>query len=137
MKHTRFAFCRRVLPYAILTLLLAALAFGVFECRTAYVRDRLAISLYGSAPHRVPCENWPTAEEAQRILDRHADVVMQIQAVKGVSLYVNLRRCRGASAVQRAELVIEYPGSKQREAVWAIIGDERFFFGVPYSLVNY
>ena len=137
MKRTRFTFYRRVWPYAILTLLLAALAFGVFECRTAYVRDWIAISLSGDAPHRVPCENWPTAEEAQRILDRHADVIMQIQAVKGVSLYVNLRRCRGASSVRRAELVIEYPGSKQREAIQAIIGDERFFFGVPYDLFNY
>lgn len=133
MKSTRSIFRRSVYVHlsVVAAMLVALLAYSLFVWLFSGWMSG------GSAPHRVPCENWPTAEEAQRILDRHADVVMQIQAVKGVSLYVNLRRCRGASAVQRAELVIEYPGSKQREAVQAIIGDERFFFGVPYSLFNY
>lgn len=137
MKSTRSEFCRRVRPYAIPSLLLGALALGVFESNTAYVRDWLAVSLYGSAPHRVPCENRPTAEEAQRTLDRHTEMLEKIEAVDGVEWYLSTRRCRGGSAVRRAELIIEHPASKQRDAVRAIIGDERFFFGVPYGLVNY
>lgn len=137
MKSTRSEFFRCVRPYAIPSLLFGALAFGVFESNTAYVRDWLAVSLYGSAPHRVPCEDRPTAEEAQRTLDRHADIIEKIEAVDGVEWYLSTRRCRGGSAVRRAELIIEHPASKQRDAVRAIIGDERFFFGVPYGLVNY
>lgn len=133
MKRTRSIFRRSI--YVHLSVVAAML--GALLAYSLFVWLFSGWTSGGPEPPRVPCENRPTAEEAQRILDRHADVVMQIQAVKGVSLYVNLRRCRGASAVRRAELVIEYPGSKQREAVQAIIGDERFFFGVPYSLFNY
>lgn len=137
MKSTSSEFCRRVRPYVIPSLLLGALAFGVFESNTAYVRDWLAVSLYGSPPHRVPCEDRPTEEAAQRILDRHAEILEKIEAVDGVEWYLSTRRCRGGSAVRRAELIIEHPASKQRDAVRAVIGDEKFFFGVPYGLVNY
>lgn len=137
MKSTGSEFCRRVRPYVMPSLLLGVLAFGVFESNTAYVRDWLAVSLYGSAPHRVPCEDRPTEEAAQRILDRHTEILEKIKAVDGVERYLITRRCRGRSAVRRAELIIEHPASKQRDAVRAVIGDERFFFGVPYGLVNY
>ena len=134
MKRTRFIFRRSVYVHlsVVAAMLGALLVYSLF----VWLFGGWMVS-GGPGPHRVPCENWPTAEEAQRILDRHADVIMQIQAVEGVSLYLSLRRCKGASSVRRAELVIEYPGSKQREAIQAIIGDERFFFGVPYALFNY
>lgn len=134
MKRTRSIFRRSV--YVHLSVVAAMLGALLLYSLFVWLFGGWMVS-GGPEPHRVPCENWPTAEEAQRILDRHSDVIMQIQAVEGVHLYANLRRCKGASSVRRAELVIEYPGSKQREAIQAIIGDERFFFGVPYALFNY
>ena len=62
---------RRVIAAVLLLAALAAAAAA--EAETYYVRDRLAESVYGSAPHRVPCEEWPTPGEVHQAIDRNAD----------------------------------------------------------------
>ena len=116
-------------------LVLGALAAAaVAECETYYLQDRLAEAIYGSAPHRVPCEEWPTLAEAVQAIDRNADLVSRIESVNPgfVSVEVNTtRKCPG-----RADIRILYATMRDRDAIRAIIDDDKYLFGVPYRMLN-
>lgn len=49
----------RPLHYYLGALLLGFLAVMVVEANTYYIRDLLYLDVYGSKPHRIPCEEWP------------------------------------------------------------------------------
>ena len=72
---------RRTRVIAAVLLLAALAAAAAAEAETYYVRDRLAESVYGSAPHRVPCEEWPTPGEVHQAIDRNADLITRIESV--------------------------------------------------------
>ena len=114
---------------------LVALNLVVFETNTAWVRNLVIESTYGSY-HWAPCRRWPTPEEVQGVLDEHRDVVRQIEAVtpgsRAVSLYVNTdKSCPG-----KADIAITYGGRRDKNAIRKIIGDDKYFFGVPYRMRN-
>lgn len=110
------------------------LALAIVEINTVYLRDLVSVSIYGTKPHRIPCDEWPTSEEVEQALDRHTDVIRRIENVKpgGIDLSINTRSCPG-----RAELYIYYPARRHINEINMIIGDEKYFFGVPYTLRNY
>ncbi len=116
----------------IATLVLGALVVTVVvEANTYYARDRLKEAVYGSKPHRVPCEEWPTPREARRVIDQYAETVSRIEYVNPgfVQVEVNTaKRCPG-----RADIRILYASRRDRDAIKSIIGDARYFFGVPYN----
>ena len=139
MQHISRKLLKRLLAlrwwqYILVSLVLGALVFTIVEVNTAYARDLLSLSVYGTKPHRIPCSKWPTPDEVKQVIDRHAQVVRRIESVNpgGILLSINTKRCPG-----RAEIEIYYPASRHREAIKRIIGDEKFFFDVPYTLINW
>ena len=85
----------------------------------------------GSRYHGIPCHKWPTVEEAERIMEERADIVENLG--RNVSLSTG-GRCPG-----KAELEIYFDGLRnirRRDEAWEMIGDDEWFFGIPYSLVN-
>ena len=107
----------------------------LFEINTAWGRNLVIENIYGSY-HWVPCSQWPTMKEVQRVIDEHALVVSRIEAVtprsRTVSLYANTdKSCPG-----KADIGITYGGRRDKDAIRKIIGDDRYFFGVPYRMVN-
>ena len=125
---------RRLRLIAAALLLLAFLVVAAFEFETYYVRDQLAEQVYGWKPHRIPCEQWPTLGEVRQVIDRNAETVSRIESVNPgfVSVGVNTtRKCPG-----RADIEILYATYRDRDAIKAIIGDDKYLFGVPYRLRN-
>ena len=115
-------------------LILGALVVSlVVEANTYYVRDMLAEEFWGSKPHRVLCDKWPTPDEVQRIIDQNSEVVNQIESVNPgfVTVNINTLSCPG-----RADIRILYASYSDRDAIRPIIGDSKYFFGVPYQLRN-
>ena len=116
-------------------LLLGTLAVAaIVEAETYYVRDRLAVSIYGSAPHRVPCEQRPTPGEVRQAIDRNADLVTRIESVNPgrVSVWLNTTdKCPG-----RADIHILYATMRDLDAIKMIVGDDKYLFGVPYRMLN-
>ena len=121
--------------YIILAILLLAV---VVECNTAWVRDYW-IGQGASMVHRLPCRKWPTRAEAERIMETHAAFFKQIEAISpdyisiSVSDEMNFwRRCPG-----KANITIWFAGRAQGEAIKAIMPDDKYIFGIPYSMINY
>ena len=125
---------RRTRVIAAAVLLVAFAAAAAAEAETYYVRDRLAVSIYGSAPHRVPCDDRPTPGEVRQAIDRNMDLVDRIESVNPghVMVLVNTtEKCPG-----RADIEIVYASHRDREAIRAIVGDDKYLFGVPYRMLN-
>ena len=92
--------------------------------------DRLTAGSY----HKLPCRKWPTVEEAKRIMGERADVARRIENLRseGPDVYLRTRgRCSG-----KAELDIYFGGISEKKKIQEIIGDDKMFFGIPYSLHN-
>ncbi len=125
---------RRTRVIAAAVLLVAFAAAAAAEAETYYVRDRLAVSIYGSAPHRVPCDDRPTPGEVRQAIDRNADLVTRIESVNPglVSVWLNTTdKCPG-----RADIRILYATMRDRDAIKMIVGDDKYLFGVPYRMLN-
>lgn len=121
--------------YIIAAFLLLAI---VVECNTAWVRDYW-ISQDASMVHRVPCRKWPTRAEAERIIETRAAFFKRIEEISPdyISISVgdtmnSFRRCPG-----KANITIWFAGRAQGEAIKAIILDDKYIFGIPYSIINY
>ena len=113
--------------------MVAVLALVAFEWNTHHFRDLLIESIYGAKPHHVPCDEVPTPEEVRRVLEEHAHVVRQIEAVNPgfTTVEVNTFSC-----VDRANIRILYATAGDRELIKALLGDAESFFGVPYRMYN-
>ena len=113
-------------------LLVAALA--VFEWNTYHFRDLLSERMYGSRPHRVPCDELPTPDEVQRILDDNALFVERIEAINPgfISVEMNTFTC-----VDSADIRILYATTRDRERIRALLGQAEIFFGVPFNMQNH
>ena len=88
----------------------------------------------GSRIHGVPCHKWPTFEEAERIMEERADIIQRIERIRAVDVSLESGKCSG-----KAQLIIYFGGRsniESRDEAWEIIGDDEWFFGIPYSLVN-
>ena len=120
--------------YLVGTLAVGLLAFAIMEINTAYLRDFLSVSIYGTRPHRIPCDDWPTRDEVEQTLKQHTGVIRRIEFIGSgsVDLSINTWSCPG-----KAELYIYYPAKRHIKTIRTIIGNEKYFFGVPYTLRNY
>ena len=124
----------RRLYYITAGLILGALVISlVVEANTYYVRDLLIEEFWGSKPHRVPCDKWPTPDEVQRVVDQHSQIISQIESVNPGFTVVNINTM---SCPGRADIRIWYASYSDRDAIKSIIGDGKYFFGVPYQLRN-
>ncbi len=149
LNHLRYR-CRRwsdrfryrsPLFYRRLALFLAALVLAAVEVSTGQIVDGIAAFAVQGKPNRVPCYRWPTVEKIERVLEEHAELVAQIEAVEpGGSRVVirswgygfHLLRCPG-----KGILDISYPGYREMRAIKSIIGDRKYFLGVPYAMWSY
>ena len=113
--------------------MLGLLLVVVVEANTYYIQDMLYLDVYGSKPHRIPCEKWPTPVEVQRILDEHSDIVHRIEAINpGFTMVeINTYDCP-----DRADIRILYATATDKEAIKSEVGNGEYFFGVPYQLYN-
>ena len=123
----------RLWHFPIVVFLLSAAAFAALEWNTRHFRDMIIESIYGSKPHRVPCDELPTPEEVRRVLDEHAHIVGQIEAVNPGFTRVEVNTF---SCVDRADIRILYATASDREQIRALLGDAESFFGVPYRMHN-
>ena len=123
----------RTLHYCLGVLFLAALAVIIVEANTYYVRDLLYLDVYGSKPHRIPCEDWPTPSEVRQILDEHSDIVRRIEMINpgGIKVEINNRTCPG-----KADIRIFYATAVDRQEIELRLEDKKYFLGVPYMLRN-
>ena len=132
MKNATFFKLRR-LRYVFGLALLGILVLTVVEARTYYGRDLLVETVYGSKPHRVPCDQWPTPDEVRRVIEQHQEVVRQIESINPgfTVLDINTLSCPG-----RADIQILYATARDREAIKLILEGGKYFFGVPYQMWN-
>lgn len=82
--------------------------------------------------HYLSCNDLPTTSEVERIVEKHQDVIQQIQQVAPgfVGVEIDASQCDG-----KADLIFWYGTHQQRVDIEDIIGDETFF-GIPYRLQN-
>ena len=90
-------------------------------------------SIYESKPHRAPCDELPTPEEVRRVLEEHARIVGQIEAINPGFTRVEVNTF---SCVDSADIRILYATASDREQIRALLGDAESFFGVPYRMHN-
>ena len=63
----------------LLTSALLVLMILVIEANTYYIRDLWDLGVYNERLIRVPCDEWPTMEEARRIVDSKEHIIQQIK----------------------------------------------------------
>ena len=121
------------------TLLFGSIAAGVLafliivEVRTYYTRDLILEFIYGHAPNRLPCDEWPTPAEVERAIADNPRMVQRILAVhERAHLVINIWTCPG-----KAELIVYLPTIKAIEEVKDMFEDYRRIFGVPSALGNF
>lgn len=90
--------------------------------------------LYDNYKHYLPCEQLPTRQEVNRVLEEHADAVAQIKAVHPGFVTVTPAEdlCPHSG---RADILILFASHQDRIAIETIINGDRFF-GIPYRLIN-
>ena len=120
----------------LLTSALLVLTILVIEANTYYIRDLWRLWVYNDQFIRAPCDEWPTMEEARRIVDSKEHIIQQIKnldpekTMVDVWDWANKWNCPG-----KGSLTIEAPG-KFRQEIERLAGDKRHFYGVPMRLVN-
>lgn len=120
---------------------LVILVLAGIECNTAFVRNATIGAAFGGID--VPCTNWPPLETARRILSEHSGTVRQLYNVPDAYIQKILvsdkdgfdwfsKKCPG-----RGVLIIQtWANYEERMMMREIIGDDQFFFGVPYVMFD-
>lgn len=120
---------------------LAILVLVGIECNTAFVKNATIGSVYGLSD--VPCAYWPPLETARRILSEQSDVIRQLHNVPDSRIqriFISerdglgwfSRKCPG-----RGILIIQtYANHPEWKVMRDIIGDDQYFFGVPYVMFD-
>ena len=105
----------------------------IVEVRTYHSQDLIAEFIYGHAPNRLPCDEWPTPAEVERAIEDNPRMVQRILAVhERAHLVINIWTCPG-----KAELIVYLPTIKAIEEVKDMVEDYRLIFGVPSALANF
>lgn len=111
------------------------------ECNTAFVKNATVGSVYGRSD--VPCAYWPPLETAQRILSEQSDVVRQLHDVPGSSIrkiFISerdglgwiSRKCPGRGIL----IIWAWASYEGKMMMREIIGNDQYFFGVPYVMFD-
>lgn len=116
----------------------AALVLGVLvvEVNTYYIRDLWRLWVYNDRFIRVPCSEWPDLEEAHRIVNRYEHILQRIKDLDPEKTLIHVwEEANGWECPGKGSLSIEAPGKFRRE-IERIVGDKRYFYGVPMRLIN-
>ena len=115
-------------------LMVAALVLAIIEWNTYHFRDLLIERIYGSKPHRVPCEELPSPEEVRRVLDENAHFTRRIESINPGFTFVEVSTL---TCVDSADVRILYATADDRERIKEMLGDIETLFGVPYNVQNH
>ncbi len=130
----------------VLVLILALL---FVECSMSIVRDPVSEFVLAVQTHRVPCWLWPSIDEVERVLERHAEDVRLIESIPGVTRGIRgwpvspptywwaPPACPGKTDV--TWMIHHSTGDYTRDVkrrIMSIIGDDTRFHGVPYNILN-
>ena len=124
-------------------LVLAGLTLAGVEVGTGQVLDTCTGLAAQSKINRVPCYQWPTFEEIERILADNPAIIRQIETVppSGATVAIGTATrsysslvfdCRG-----KGFLDISYGGYHEMRAIKAIIGNRKYLLGIPYNMWSY
>lgn len=120
---------------------LAILVLAGIECNTAFVKNATIGAVFGRSD--ILCTNWPSLETARRILSEHSDTIQKLHQVPNSGIWRVLisekdgldwfsRKCPG-----RGILIIQtWANHEERMMMRDIIGDDQYFFGVPYVMFD-
>ena len=118
----------RVRPNHIFAVSLAALAVLFWlELERRPARNWLNEKIYGHAPHRIPCSEWPPPQEAEKALADNAEQVRSL-ADAGLRLEIIV----SAKCVCKAQFGVSRAAGVNFREVKTIIGDRKRLFGIPY-----
>lgn len=78
--------------------------------------------------HTVDCEDLPTLNEVQNIVEKNRQTIAEIEKLNGW-LTLDSERCPG-----KADVTIYYSSITQRAQIREMLG--KTFFGVPYQMRN-
>lgn len=81
---------------------------------------------------KVACSELPVAEEVQKVLTEHEDVIKELEKLSDTNsiwFSIDTERCSG-----KADILIYYGTESQRKQIKEKIGGK--FFGVPYRMFN-
>ena len=129
--------------YRFWLLLLAALALAAIEVGTGQIIDGFTAVTAQGKINRVPCYKWPTIAEIEQILAQNPEAVERIENVppSGASVAIGTWRNSWSGLIFRCEgkgfLDISYGGYWEMRAIKSIIGNRKYFLGVPYDLRSY
>lgn len=119
---------------ALLAVILLACVGGyLVEAQTRALHRLYDDVVLDNRNHYLPCRQLPMHAEVQQVVETHKEVIDQIEEAGG-EVRIDRRTCPGET-VTRADLLISYPGHRNRVAIESIINGEAFF-GVPYRLLN-
>ena len=124
-------------------LALAALSLAAFEISTGQIIDGFTAVLVQGKINRVPCYKWPTIAEVERILAENSEAVKRIENAppSGASIAIGAWQSSRSSLIFRCRgkgfLDISYGGYREMRAIKSIIGDRKYFLGIPYELWSY
>lgn len=120
---------------------LAILVLAGIECNTAFVKNATIGAVFGGGDVR--CTYWPPLETTRRIVSEQSDTIQRLHQVPNSSIQHIIiseknrlgwlsRKCPG-----RGILIIQtWANHEERMMMRDIIGDGRYFFGVPYVMFD-
>ncbi len=134
---------RRPQFYRRWLLLVAALMLTGVEVGTGQILDTCTGLTAQAKINRVPCYKWPTIAEIERILAEHPEAVKRIENAppSGASVAIGTARNSWSGLIFRCQgkgfLDISYGGYWEMREIKSIIGDRKYFLGIPYELWSY
>ena len=122
---------RTTLLFFFLAVVLLCAALGLVETQTHVVHRFLDNVSYDNRNHYLECEELPTLEQVERVLEEQGSLIAEIEQTNPGNVGVEI----GAACLGKADLIFWYGGHQDRLKIEALIGAETFF-GIPYRLQN-
>ena len=129
--------------YRCWLLVLIALTLAGVEVSTGQVLDTCTGLTSQSKINRVPCYQWPTIAEIERILAANPAIIRQIETVPPAGATVAIGTATNSysglvfDCQGKGFLDISYAGYREMREIKAIIGNRKYLLGIPYVLWSY
>jgi len=117
----------------LLVLLVVVLAAILVEVRLHVLERLIASVVYDNHALTASCEELPTLEDLQRLVEEHRATVQAVENIHPGWIFVRVANA-GAACPGKGYLSIEYPSHQDRVRIEELLGPT--FFGVPYKGAN-
>ena len=104
----------------------------LIESQTKFVQRLYDEYVMDNKNHYLPCDQLPSMDEVTSIVEKHKDIIEQIEQLHpgSAGVEVDSFSCPG-----KADIVIWYASHEDRLKIERLINSETFF-GIPYRLRN-